>query len=210
MALSTELRDALASRHRLRLRCRARSLNEQPPENNSDDDPNDDTDPDDCVVQIPTSLPALPPPSPDWSHLLCGRPHEPASVLFACTALLAVGCRLGINPSSNALCEASRCHSVGAVRQLLELIYGEHGLTIAYQLAGREQPPKTVSRVDRVTYGDATAAPLNCDAIEPGLAEAIMQAPSRVQRWMLAPPRESPRWRTSLPSEEVDNGSWCG
>jgi hypothetical protein len=58
------------------------------------------------------------------------------------------------------------------------------------------------SRVEALIAGNcSTAAPLNCDAIEPGLASAIMQAPSQVQRWMLAPPRDPPRWRTSLPPD---------
>src|SRR5262249_39600464 len=35
-----------------------------------------------------------------------------------------------------------------------------------------------------LTKGGATAAPLNCDAIELGLAQAIMQAPTRVHRWI--------------------------
>ena len=76
-------------------------------------------------------------------------------------------------------------------------------------MAGREQPPKPASRVNGVTRGNATAAPLNCDVLEPGLAEAIMKAPTRVQRWMLAPPREPPRWQTSRPLEGMDDGSWC-
>jgi hypothetical protein len=77
------------------------------------------------------------------------------------------------------------------VRRLLVRAYGERGLATSFELAGREQPQKTVGVVDPVvTYNEAT--PLNCDAIEPGLAQAITQAPSRVQRWMLAPPREPP------------------
>ena len=52
--------------------------------------------------------------------------------------------------------------------------------------------------------------PLNCDTIEPGLAEAIVQAHARMQRWMLAPPRDPPRWRTSAPPEGMDDGSWTG
>jgi hypothetical protein len=35
--------------------------------------------------------------------------------------------------------------------------------------------------------------PVNCDAIEPGLAKAIMQAPTRVQRWLLASVHKSLR-----------------
>ena len=37
--------------------------------------------------------------------------------------------------------------------------------------------------------------PLNCDAIESGLTEAVMQAPRALQRWMLAPPGDPPPWR---------------
>ena len=81
-------------------------------------------------------------------------------------ALLAVGCGLGIHLSPNALCEVAKCHSVGAVRRLLVWAYGERGLATAFELAGREQPPETVSRVDAVTSGDAM--PVNCDAIKPG------------------------------------------
>ena len=173
------------------------SLNEQQP----DDDPNDNPDPDDCA------LPALPPP-PDWSHILGGRQQEAASGPLAHMALLAVGCRLSISPTTDALCEAARCHSVGAVRSLLAHVYGERGLANAYELAGREQPDKPANRVDGVTAGEAM--PVNCDALEPGLAHAIMQAPSRVQRWMLAPPRDPPRWRTSAPPEGMDDGSWTG
>jgi hypothetical protein len=100
---------------------------------------------------------------------------------------------------------------VGAVRRLLVLAYGKRGLATAFELAGREQPPKPANRVDGVTGGDAMpAAPVDCSAIEPGLAEAIMQAPTRVQRWMLAPSYDPPRWRTSLPSDEMDDGAWCG
>ena len=87
--------------------------------------------------------------------------------------------------------------------------YGERGLSCAYQLAGREQPHKTAGVTDPVVT-NKDAAPLNCDAIDPGLAKAIMQAPLRVQRWMLAPAYEPPRWRTSLPPDGMDDGAWCG
>jgi hypothetical protein len=106
--------------------------------------------------------------------------------------------------------------SVGAVRRLLVRAYGERGLATAFELAGREQPQKTAGVVDPVvTYTEAT--PLNCDAIEPGLAQAIMQAPSRVQRWMLAPPREPPPWRYRETGAEREareqcerDGAWYG
>src|SRR5262249_37916303 len=103
---------------------------------------------------------------PDWSHLLGGRPHSSVSALSAHLVLLAVGCRLSITPTPDALREAARCHSVDAVRRLLTQVYGERGLAIAYQLAGWENPYKIVGksdkiagRVDRVTGGDATASP---------------------------------------------------
>jgi hypothetical protein len=191
------------------------------------DDPDDRVDPDDCGPRLSVTLkeqqtvekiyilPALPPPSPDWSHLLCGRPHESASTLSARMALLAVGCRLSIHPSLDALCEAARCHTAGMVRRLLVQIYGERGLAIAYQLAGREQPLKTAAKTNVLPKGDA--APLSCDAIEPGLASAIMQAPTRVQRWMLAPPYDPPRWRYRETGAEREareqcesDGAWCG
>src|SRR6516162_6357029 len=158
MALSTELREALASRHRPRLReqlpelplpdHKRRSLNEQQPERNQslpDDHPNDN--PDDCA------LAALPPPSPDWSHLLCGRPQEAASAVSAHMALLAVGCRLSISPTTDMLREAARCHSAGAVRTLLVRCYGERGLAAAYQLVGREQPPQVGEGTNVITNG---------------------------------------------------------
>jgi hypothetical protein len=69
--------------------------------------------------------------------------------------------------------------------------------------------------VDAVTSGDAM--PVNCDVIDPGLAEAIMQAPTRVQRWMLAPPRDPPPWRRQESEDEREfreqseiDGAWCG
>ena len=38
----------------------------------------------------------------------------------------------------------------------------------------------------------------------------VSQAPSRVRRWLLASPRDPPRWRTSSPPDGMDDGSWCG
>ena len=193
MALSSELREALASRQRFRSRRRAHQLPERSLSNNGavpGEDSDDRVDPDDCVPQLSTeparekicTFPALPPPSPDWSHILGGRPHEPATAISARTALLAVGCRLSISPSPNALCEAARSHSVGAVRRLLVLAYGERGLSCAYQLAGREQPHKTADRANAVSANGArSAAPVDCSAIESGLVEAISQMPTKLQ-----------------------------
>src|SRR5262249_54080823 len=72
---------------------------------------------------------ALPPIPPAWSHILYGRPHEPASALSARMALLAVGRRLSISPTRDMLCEAARCFSAGAVRRLLAQAYGKRGLS---------------------------------------------------------------------------------
>ena len=47
--------------------------------------------------------------------------------------------------------------------------------------------------MDGVTATDAKL--VNCDAIEPGLALAVSQMPMKLQRWMLAPPGDPPRWR---------------
>jgi hypothetical protein len=221
MALSTELRAALANRQRLRPRCRARELPESQPLGS--DDPDDVIDPDDSGPHLrkdrnffpvlPTRA-ALPPIPPDWSHLLGGRPHSPTSALAARMALLAVGCRLSISSTPEALSEAAGCHDVGSVRRLLLSVYGTRGLSCTYELAGLEQPANVVGNT--VTGGNVqapipSAAPLNMhDAIEPGLAEAVLQMPRRVQRFLLAPSRYPPPWRSAGPPAGADDGSWCG
>ena len=142
----------------------------------------------------------LPPPSPNWSHILGSRPNEPVSALSAHRALLAVACRLSLRPSPNAIREAARCHSVAALRQLLVRVYGERGLAIAYQLAGKEQPPRTASRV-----GDSKANPP--ELLSP---EVLRSLPLPVARFFLHEPRTPPRWRTSRPPDGWDDGAWCG
>jgi hypothetical protein len=57
-------------------------------------------------------------------------------------------------------------------------------------LGAPESPP-----VKLATVTGRDAGPLNCDPIEPGLALAISQMPAKLQRWMLAPPVDPPRWR---------------
>jgi hypothetical protein len=106
MALSSELREALARRSQPRLRCRAQQL----PDSEGDEcygishiderllDSNKT-----ASQEQSCALSALPPPSPDWSHLLGGRPHEAASALDGTMALLALGCRLGIHPTPDML-----------------------------------------------------------------------------------------------------------
>ena len=180
------------------------SLNEQQSEKGPalpDDSPDDNPDPDDCVVQI---LTALPPPSPNWSHLLYGRPHAAASALSARMALLAVGCRLSISPTTDALREAASTHSTGAVRRMLVRSYGERGLRCAYELAGREQPAKTMVSDGDVTGGDAAPGPP--DLLSP---DALRSMPPRVARFFLHEP-SVPRWRTGAPSSSQDDGAWCG
>jgi hypothetical protein len=164
MALSNELREAIASRHRPRI-CKQvqelpdgqggerSSLNEREATSFANEEGTEQKDRS-FSPEFPNPL-ALPPPSPDWSHLLCSRPHEPTSALFARTALLAVGCRLSISPTRAALCEPARCHSAGAVCQLLVRVFGERGLAIAYQLAGRGQPPKMVDKTNVISNGGA-------------------------------------------------------
>src|SRR5262245_46415415 len=79
--------------------------------------------------------------------------------------------------------------------------------------------PGFIRVAGRKTNSDATtAAPVNLhDAIGLGLAEAIMQAPTRVQRWLLAPPRDPPPWRYRETAAEREareqcesDGAWCG
>jgi hypothetical protein len=174
------------------------------------DDPNDNPDLDDRSDSerkdpaLSVTL-ALPPPSPDWSHFLGGRPHAAASALSARLALLAVGCRLGIHPSPDTLCEAARCHNVAAVRRLLEQAYGERGLSCAYELAGRVQPHKPADRANAVSAAHRPAGPP--DLLEPAVLRSM---PLPVARFFLHTPRDPPRWRSCLPASEQDDGSWVG
>src|SRR5262249_12775388 len=126
-------------------------------------------------------------------------PDLHSSALSARSALLAVGCRLSIHPTRDAPCEAARCHSVETLRDLLVRVYGELGLAIAYQLAGREQPLRGVS--SREKGGDAMPGP-------PALLspEVLRCLPLQVARFFLHEPRNPPRWRTSLPPDGM--GRW--
>ena len=87
--------------------------------------------------------------------------------------------------------------TVGALHERIYELYEARGWFVFQQLyheaAGLHPRPKTAGSLDAVTGSDA--APLNCDPIEPGLVHAIMQSSSRVQRWLLAPPRDPPPWR---------------
>jgi len=118
-------------------------------------------------------------------------------------ALLAVGCRLSISLTPNALREAIRCHShsVRGLQDLLVQVYGVRGLVLAYQLGGGEPPHKMVSRMDGVTRGDAVPGPP--DLLSP---EALRSMPPKVARFFLHEP-SVPRWRTNSP-EGMDDGAW--
>ena len=89
--------------------------------------------------------------------------------------------------------------------QLLALVYGERGLSCACQLAAREQPDKTASRLDGVTGGVATAG--SPDLLSP---EVLRGLPLQVARFFLHEPRTPPRWRISSPPGGMDDGAWCG
>jgi hypothetical protein len=110
---------------------------------------------------------------------------------------------LSVHPTASALCEAARCHSVGALRRLLVSAYGERGLSLAYQLAGREQPRKMLS--SQVKSGEP--APGQPDLLSP---EVLRSLPLQVGRFFLHEPRTPPRWRTTSPPDGADDGSWCG
>jgi hypothetical protein len=80
----------------------------------------------------------------------------------------------------------------------------------------REQTPLVFTNLKAVTstVTGSDAAPLNCDPIEPGLFQAISQAPRALQRWFLASP---PPWRRQQTLSEQahremleDCGSWVG
>jgi hypothetical protein len=126
-------------------------------------------------------------------------------------ALLAIGCRLGIHPSLNALCEAARCHSAGAVRRLLVQAYGERGLVTAFQLAGMEQPPRLVSSQQVKGVEPAPGPP---DLLSP---EVLRSLPLQVARFFLHERRDPPPWRRQETFSErahremiEDCGSWVG
>jgi hypothetical protein len=119
--------------------------------------------------------------------------------------MVALGCRLSITPSPDALCEAARCHSVAAVQQLLLRIYGEQGLVTAFELGGREKPDNVVGIVEGVN--GVTATPDPPDLLSP---EVLRSLPLQVARFFLHQPRTPPRWRTSRPPGDRDDGSWVG
>jgi hypothetical protein len=109
--------------------------------------------------------------------------------------------------------------TVGALHAAIEKHFGVRGwrmfVRFYHEAIGLHPRPKMAGvTVPAVTNNDAK--PLNCDAIEPGLVQAIMQAPSRVQQWLLAPPRDPPPWRAETTEQREEReffeelGGWCG
>ena len=175
----------------------------------------------------PTLLPApvLPSEMPSiwWTPLLFGMPGDAVNPQDAHLALALVETRISDghhsgpsikrDPGANVSVANELPPTIGALHELIYERYDSGGWFAFQQLyheaAGLRPRPKPTGVTDPVVSNN-DAAPLNCDAIEPGLAEAIMQAPLRVQHWMLAPAYEPPRWRTSLPPDGMDDGAWCG
>jgi hypothetical protein len=109
--------------------------------------------------------------------------------------------------------------TVGALHNRIEECFGSRGWFLFQQLyheaAGLHPRPKTAGSVNAVISSEA--APVNCDPIEPGLVEALPQMPSKVQRWLLTPPRDPPPWRRQETAGErahreklEDCGAWVG
>jgi hypothetical protein len=181
-----------------------------------------------CVVQIPTSLPAEM-PSSWWEALLFGKPNYVVRFEDSRLALALIEARLAEghdsgqpikrDPGAIVSVGDELPTTVGALHEQIYQLYDSRGWFAFQQLyheaAGLHPRPKMADASNAVTGGDA--APLNCDAIEPGLAQAVMQAPTRVMRWMLAPPREPPPWRYRETGAEREareqresDGAWCG
>jgi len=224
MALSSELQGVLASRHRSRKTDATASIGRTDESasrlcSESDQavpalalalDPH-------TVVQIPTSLPCEM-PSSFWTSLLFGKPDDAVSSENARLALALIEVRLGEyqdsgqsikrDPGANAEAVESLAATVGSLHDQIYELYDSHGWFAFQQLyheaAGLHPRRKKIAYVDAVTA--TYAQPVNCDAIEPGLVLAINQMPTKLQRWMLAPPR----WQTNSPPDGMDDGSWCG
>jgi hypothetical protein len=177
-------------------------------------------------------LPALPTPSfllsemPSswWEALLFGKPDNVVGLEDSQLVIKFIGSQLADDhdsghlikrdPGVNGEAQSGLPATVGALHERIYELYGDRGWRVFQRLyheaAGlRPERHKTVEAINVITNNDAP--PLNShDAIEPGLANAIIEAPIRVQRFLLTPPRDLPRWRTSLPPPGMDDGAWVG
>jgi hypothetical protein len=200
-------------------------------------DPDDRVDPDDLGPRLAVSLQpvarsyALPSseplpaemPSSWWTPLLFGEPGDAISPKDARACLALIEMRLSEGQDSGPLIKTRLApngegatgmpETTGALHEQIYQLYGERGWfafqRLYHEAAGlHPKRHKTVEATNVIPNNDA--ASLCCDAIEPGLASAIMQAPTRVMRWMLAPPRDPPPWRSNGPPPGADDGSWCG
>jgi hypothetical protein len=196
----------------------------EPPPGELSPDPDDVIDPDDRVPRLSSTL--LPSPLPAempadwWKALLFGKPDNVVGFEDARLALALIEARLaegqdrGHSIKRDPGANAATVLTVGALHEWIYERYDSPGWFAFQQLAheamGLHPRRKKVDITDPAITNNK-AKPLNLsDAIEPGLANALMQAPTRVQRWMLAPPYKPPRWRSSPPSAESDDGAWCG
>jgi hypothetical protein len=195
------------------------------------DDPDDVIDPDD------SALPELSAPLPSempanwWEALLFSKPADPVLPQDAHLVLALIEARLGEyldsgrsikrDPGANVSVANDLPGTVGALHERIYELYAQRGWFMFEQLyheaAGLHPRPKTANSANAVSATDAMPASIDCSGIEPGLAEAVIQAPSRVRRWMLAPPREPPPWRRQESEGErahrealEDLGGWAG
>jgi hypothetical protein len=201
------------------------------------EDPDDREDPDDSArLSVTLKEPVdkiyvLPPPSPLpsempsswWTPLHFGKPGDAVSPQDARLALALIEARLAEgHDSGHSIKRSLEANvsvgndlptTVGALHDRIYELYDSHGWFAFQQLYHEAvglhpKRRKTVEATNVIPKGDA--APLNCDAIESGLAAAVLQMPRRVQRFLLAPPRYPPPWRSAGPPAGADDGSWCG
>jgi hypothetical protein len=152
-------------------------------------------------VKLPVIL-ALPPIPPAWGFLT-DRVHDPVSIALAQRALVSLGCYLGIRPSPNALLEAARCRSAGALRNRIAALYGAVGLSTTFQLAGIPQPLERQSLPFRTASQSAAPA-------EDLVRFDRFSSEARIKRWFNREEPVAPSWRTRLPPSEQDDGAWVG
>jgi hypothetical protein len=182
---------------------------------------------------------ALPSPAPLssempaswWTPLLFGKPDDVVGSEDSWLAMVLIEARLAEgkdsgplvkrDPGANAEAVENLPATVGALHERIYERFGERGwfaFQRLYHEAARLKPRRKIRAANDISNMTPTIAPpLGSDAIEPGLASAIMQAPTRVMRWMLAPPREPPPWRRQEAVGQrahremiEDCGAWVG